>query len=216
MTPEISVERQFRFYCSCGATMVTGERTVTCTGCGATLGVHRVRRHRQQRPDAVTYYGRTRNGRSLKVRRVEKRRQHPNEPAPAPPPPPPPVASARSGSTFGAWVKSVADRLAPRIEAQRKQQEIRDEPRRLGIINEPPRLSIGTHVKVGPTRPDGEPHPHAGKTGRITNFINNYSDPYWRGLPSAMVKLDSGIEPPGFIWVSMECLEARPENGRAA
>jgi hypothetical protein len=70
----------------------------------------------------------------------------------------------------------------------------------------------GMRVKVGPTRPDGRPHPHAGETGSITKFINIYSDPYWLGLPSAMLKLDSGIRPQGFIWVSLVCLEVLPEN----
>jgi hypothetical protein len=72
------------------------------------------------------------------------------------------------------------------------------------------------HVRVGPTRQDGRPHPHAGKTGRITRFIDTYSDPYWLGLPSAMIHIDSGIKPQGFIWVSLECLEALSENARAA
>jgi curved DNA-binding protein CbpA len=73
----------------------------------------------------------------------------------------------------------------------------------------------GVHVRVGPTRPDGRPHPHAGKTGRITRFINLYSDPYWLGLPSAMIQLDPGIRPRGFIWVSIKCLEVLPENTSA-
>jgi hypothetical protein len=71
MTPEIVVERHFHFYCSCGATTLTGERTVTCSGCGRTLGIRRVRRHRQHR-GAVAYYGEAINSRMLKVRRVEK------------------------------------------------------------------------------------------------------------------------------------------------
>jgi len=165
MTPEVSVERQFRFQCSCGATVVTGEKTVTCTGCGANLGIRRVRRHRQQR-DSVAYYG----SRTLPVRRVERHRHQP-------------------------------DPVLP-VETQ-----VRDEPRE---------VRKGMHVKVGPTRPDGRPHPHAGKTGRITRFINSYTDPYWLGLPSAMIKLDSGIWPRRFIWVSQQCLEALPEDTKAA
>ena len=100
--------------------------------------------------------------------------------------------------------------LGPR-EPLRKENVIRNEPRR-SVINESPRERIceGMHVKVGPTRPDGKPHPHAGKTGRITKFMNSYTDPYWLGLPSAMIKLDSGIEPQGFICVSLECLEVLP------
>ena len=76
-------------------------------------------------------------------------------------------------------------------------------------------LRVGVHVKVRPTRPDGEAHPHAGKTGRITKFADAFSTPYWL-VPSAMIKLDSGIEPQGFIWVSNECLEMLPENARDA
>ena len=71
----------------------------------------------------------------------------------------------------------------------------------------------GMHVKVGPTRPDGKPHPHAGKTGRITKCINIYSDPYWLGPPSAMIKLDSGI---GFIWASIASLEVLSEASMRA
>jgi hypothetical protein len=76
-------------------------------------------------------------------------------------------------------------------------------------------LLEGVHVRVGPTRPDGTPHPHSAKTGRITRFINLYSDPYWLGLPSAMIQLDPEIRPRGFIWVSTECLEVLPENASA-
>jgi hypothetical protein len=68
------------------------------------------------------------------------------------------------------------------------------------------------HVKVGPTRPDGKPHPNAGKTGRITKCISIYSDPYWLGPPSAMIGLDSGIKPQEFIWASLASLEVLPEN----
>ena len=79
----------------------------------------------------------------------------------------------------------------------------------------PTPIREGMHVKVGPTRPDGKPHPHAGKTGRITKFIDEFTDfdlllngdPYWCCPPSAMIKLDAGIKPQGFIWVSLECLE---------
>jgi len=67
----------------------------------------------------------------------------------------------------------------------------------------------GRHVKVGPTRPDGKPHPHAGKTGWIMRYINIYSDPYWLGPPSAMIELDKPML--GFIWVSLESLEVLPE-----
>lgn len=81
MSSEISVERQFHFHCSCGATTVSGERTVTCTSCGITLGVRRVRRHRQHRRDSVAYYG---SRGTLPVRRVEERTQNPNADAAIP------------------------------------------------------------------------------------------------------------------------------------
>jgi len=158
MASETSVERQFRFQCACGAAMVSGEKSVTCTGCGSHLGIRKVRRHRQ-RPDSVTYYG----SRAIPVRRVEvfRRRSIPEEPQ---------------------W-HSFFDSLAE-----------------------------GVHVKVGLTRPDGTPHPHAGKTGRITRLTNAFTNPYWSGLPSAVVKLDPGIEPRGFIWVSLQCLEVLPAD----
>lgn len=70
----------------------------------------------------------------------------------------------------------------------------------------------GMHIKVGPTRPDGKPHPHAGKTGRIARLINIYSDPYWLGPPTAMIALDSRVNPQRFIWVSFTSLEVPPEN----
>jgi len=79
MAPEASVERQFRFQCSCGAKIVSGEMRVTCTGCGAQLGIRPIRRHRQQRQDSVAYYG----SRTLPVRRVERHRQLPGTTAPA-------------------------------------------------------------------------------------------------------------------------------------
>jgi len=162
MASEGSVERQFRFQCACGATTISGEKSVTCMGCGAQLGIRKVRRHRQSR-DSVTYYG----SRTLPVRRVERIIQRP----------------------------------------------IPAEPLWLHVINEPSRRLIeGVHVKVGRTRPDGTPHPHAGKTGRITRLTNAFTNPYWLGLPSAIVKLDPGFEPPGFIWVSLQCLEALPED----
>ncbi len=181
MTSEISVERQFHFHCSCGAITITGERTVTCTGCGITLGVRRVRRHRQ-RSDTVTYYGGTFNGRTIPVRRVEKRRPHLNTTATMP--------NARIFSRFSAWVKTALAKCVKAINVHRIREpgqisnppqpleaqalhEARDEPRREPVIKESTRGGVrqGMHVKVGPTRPDGKPHPHAGKTGRITKFI---------------------------------------------
>ena len=182
MAPEISVERQFRFQCSCGATTETGEKTLICPGCGNTLGIRRVRRHRQH-GNTVTYYGKT-----LRVRRVE-----------------------RHSSRFRKWFKSA---LPSTVQILR---DVHDEPRGKPEIHELPRrppLVEGAHVRVGPTRPDGKPHPHAGKTGRITRF--SYMYPEWHVPPCAAVKLDSGIWPRSFIWVSLQCLEVLPENARDA
>ena len=68
------------------------------------------------------------------------------------------------------------------------------------------KLKLRDHVKVGPTKPNGDPHPHAGKTGIITEFMGLYI-PTPTGIPSAMIKVDPGIEPQGFISVSTTCLE---------
>ena len=88
MTPssEISVERQFRFRCSCGATTESGEKEVICSGCGATLGIRRVRRHRQPTGGSVAYYGsRTQSARrTIPVQRVERKRQNPEPAVPEP------------------------------------------------------------------------------------------------------------------------------------
>jgi hypothetical protein len=204
---EIVVERQFRFHCSCGVTIASGERTVTCARCGAKLGVRRVRRHRQN-SESVAYYG-TR----APVRRIE-----------------------RHASRLGAWLKNLLSYGAEAIKVRRAVKHVPLTSRVLDLAvqaevhpildavappagNESPRRAWfgrawfeGAHVKVGPTRPDGTPHPHGGATGRIAKFTNAYSEPYWQGLPSAMIKLDSEIRPQGFIWVSLECLEVLPED----
>jgi hypothetical protein len=222
MRSEIVVERHFHFHCSCGAITVAGERTVTCTGCGKTLGVRRVRKHRQS-GDTVRYYGRSLNNRTLKVRRIEKRRHHPNTTSPA-----------RSvWSRLSLWVKIALNKLPLRLEAQGAPREIRDEPHanrdaefehqsseqqfrflcscgativasektvtcarcskafgiwqvgthgwnvaprlestRLEAQGVHTRLALGSHVKVGPRKRDGSPHPHAGKTGTVTRFLD--------------------------------------------
>jgi len=51
---ERDVERVFHLHCSCGATLVTTNRTVTCTNCGKSLEVRRVRK-RGPSPIAVEY-----------------------------------------------------------------------------------------------------------------------------------------------------------------
>jgi hypothetical protein len=45
ITPEVAVEYHLR--CFCGAFIVATEKTVTCAYCGQTLGIRRVKRHRQ-------------------------------------------------------------------------------------------------------------------------------------------------------------------------
>jgi len=193
--------------------MVSGEQSVTCTGCGADLGIRRVRRHRQG-SDSVAYYG----SRTLPVRRVERRRQDPNAPATRP-------STSSSNSTPWAWLKRALARgvpmqaqqtnEVPHPEAQGLMQfDIPEQPRSLPFVNQSPRRPWfeGAHVRVGPIRPDGTSHPHAGKTGRIAKFADGYSEPYWLGRPSAMIKLDSVIMTQRFIWVSLQCLEALPEE----
>ncbi len=157
MTSEISVERQFRFHCSCGAITITGERTVTCTGCGITLGVRRVRRHRQ-RPDSVAYYGGTPNRRTIPVRRVEKRRPHLYTTASVP--------KARIRSRFSTWVKTALAKCvkastihrirepgqisnpAQPLEAQ-VLHEAPDKPHRQPVIKELPRGCVREGIQHG-------------------------------------------------------------------
>ncbi len=202
MTSRPSVERQFRFHCSCGAITVTGERTVTCTGCGETLAIRRGRRRRQQ-PDSVSYYGRT-----IPVRRLDPHRQHPR---------------GTFFARFSAYLERVlashettirvrrvekrADRLntAPNVGGEGTKHNLQQEWLQHSLHKElsKPALLEGAHVKVKALRPDGTPHPHAGKTGTITRFENTHT----AGPPSAMVRVDSGIEPQGYICVSLPSLE---------
>lgn len=207
MTADIVVERQFRFHCSCGVTIVSGERTVACTRCGAKLGVRRVRRHRQN-SDSIAFYG-TRQP----VRRIQKH------------------------TAIGAWLRNLLTNRGEAIKVRRVVKHVRlpngvldvaakpvshrnsEEPIAPPVGNEPPGgpwlgrpWFEGAHVRVGPTRPDGTPHPHAGMTGRITRFTDAQSEPYWLGPPSAMVELDFETKPVGFIWVSLECLESLHED----
>ena len=209
MTPpsEISVERQFRFRCSCGATTESGEKEVICSGCGAALGIRRVRRHRQQRWDAVAYYG----SRTVSVRRVERHVSRLSE-----------WVKSALGSSVGTHVRHTNP--VPHSEAQKVLRVVPFELQVLRVLHdevhgtkESPRrlpLLVGAHVKVGPTRPDGKLHPHAGKTGKITKF--SYAYPDWDVPPCAAIKLDSWIGRRRFIWVSLQCLEALPEDARNA
>ncbi len=202
MAFDIVVERQFRFHCSCGVTIVSGERTVACSRCGAELGVRRVRRHRQS-SDSIAYYG-TRQP----VRRIEKR------------------------TAVGAWLKNVLTNRREAVRVRRVVKHVRlpngvpdvaanaaslsnsEKPIAPPVGNESPSRPWfeGAHVRVGPTRPDGTPHPHAGRTGRISRFTDTHSEPYWLGPPSAMVELDLETKPLGFIWVSLECLKMLDER----
>ena len=51
---ERDVERVFHLRCSCGTALVTTARSLTCTSCGQTLAVRRLRK-RGQSPVAVEY-----------------------------------------------------------------------------------------------------------------------------------------------------------------
>jgi hypothetical protein len=42
------VERNFHLRCSCGATLVTSEKSTTCSNCGGAIEIRRVRRQRQR------------------------------------------------------------------------------------------------------------------------------------------------------------------------
>jgi hypothetical protein len=50
MTREIVSEAdvEYDFQCFCGTPIVTTEKTVTCTNCGKTFGIRRVRKHRHR------------------------------------------------------------------------------------------------------------------------------------------------------------------------
>ena len=56
---------------------------------------------------------------------------------------------------------------------------------------------LGENVKVGPTKPDGSPHPSAGKTGRVRKLLPLDSQ------MRAVVEVEND-----FILVSLESLEA--------
>jgi len=80
------------------------------------------------------------------------------------------------------------------------------------------KLSVGNLVMVSEFRPDGRPHPFAGKTGVVTRLLQpddeerekiSFDEPKF-----AMVKLDDGIPPKSFICVSLECLDTLMKWGR--
>ena len=63
-------------------------------------------------------------------------------------------------------------------------------------------------VRVIATKPDGKtPHPHAGKTGVVTQLMGVYlTGPNWS--PRAQVRIDAGFPDEGNIMiVSIACLE---------
>jgi ribosomal protein L21E len=57
----------------------------------------------------------------------------------------------------------------------------------------------GDHVRIKTTKPNGEPHPHAGKTGVVTEA--------WITANRLTVRVDPGIKPQGFIIISRESAE---------
>jgi len=52
---ESVVERTFHLQCACGTSIVTSEKTATCTVCGEEIEVHRVLKREQ--PEAIVRYG---------------------------------------------------------------------------------------------------------------------------------------------------------------
>jgi hypothetical protein len=60
---------------------------------------------------------------------------------------------------------------------------------------------VGDHVIVGSRSPDGGPHPHAGKTGCITEVLT------LRQPPRAMIMVDPHVQPQGIIVVSLSCVD---------
>lgn len=204
MASEVNVERQFRFQCTCGVATVSGEDTVICTGCGASLGIRRVRRHRQQ-PDSVAYYGK----RTLPVRRVERYRHNTDSLAA--------TLHTEAGLGLTDWFNCVLANCVKVLWGTRREKPLQQtsnlpsaEVQAKSDRTSERLLVEGARVKVGLARLDGKPHPHAGKTGKITRLMDWYSEPYWSGAPTAVIKLDSEVEPQEFVWVSLGCLEALP------
>lgn len=57
----------------------------------------------------------------------------------------------------------------------------------------------GSRIRVKLFKPNGEPHPHAGKTGTVTEA--------WIFDDRLTVLVDLGFEPQGFIIISRPCAE---------
>ena len=67
------------------------------------------------------------------------------------------------------------------------------------------RFYAGNRVRVGPAKPDGTPHPHAGKTGVILEIMGLFLE---LQRPRAQVRIDPGFPDAGNIMVvSLSCLE---------
>ena len=62
----------------------------------------------------------------------------------------------------------------------------------------PVNLRVGEYVRVGPIKPDGTPHPSAGKAGTVQRVLPCDSSTPLR----AIVQVDDGL-----IVVSVQCLE---------
>jgi hypothetical protein len=62
----------------------------------------------------------------------------------------------------------------------------------------PVNLRVGEYVRVGPMKPDGTPHPSAGKAGTVHRLLPCDSSTPLR----AIVQVDNGL-----IVVSVQCLE---------
>jgi hypothetical protein len=73
------------------------------------------------------------------------------------------------------------------------------------------KLSVGNLVMVSEFRPDGRPHPFAGKTGVVTRLLQPDDEERekisWDEPKFGMVALDDGRPPENLICVSLECLD---------
>ena len=63
----------------------------------------------------------------------------------------------------------------------------------------PATIRRGDHVRILARKPNGDPHPHAGKTGIVSEA--------WITVDRLTVRVDEGIEPQGFIIVSRGSVE---------
>lgn len=61
---------------------------------------------------------------------------------------------------------------------------------------------VNQRVKVRPNKADGSPHPHAGKTGVVTEVLSLFS------APRAVIRIDEGFESAGnYMVVTLGCLD---------